>query len=73
MAIGQTSKPPLREPTEDEAMGIAWWNFMTSAERAAVMGGAEGVLGRPASVADAWELWKAGRVSMRWDDVEAAA
>jgi hypothetical protein len=36
--------------------GIAWWNALSAAERAAKLEYASRVLGRPASAGDAWAL-----------------
>ena len=49
-----------RKPTPDESMGMAWWNKMNRSERHLVIAQVEKLLGRPASVADAWALWKSG-------------
>lgn len=53
-----------REPTADERMGMTWWNGLDQAERSRVIAAAEKELRRNASAADAWALWKAGRVRM---------
>jgi hypothetical protein len=52
-----------RTPTDDEAMGMAWWNGMSVPERREVMRQAQAFDGS-VSLAQAWRLWKAGRISM---------
>jgi hypothetical protein len=47
-----------REPTNDEAMGMAWWNGLTESERAHWMKSAG-----TAVVADAWAAFKAAKRS----------
>ena len=54
----QLGKP--REPTPDEAAGMAWWNSRTEAERAKALeaaGWRAGGTWTP-SPADAWALYK---------------
>jgi hypothetical protein len=48
-----------RQPTTDEAMGIAWWNGVTDQERARWMQAA----GNTGVAADAWTAFKEGRCS----------
>ncbi len=52
----------IREATDDEKMGMAWWNEMSLAERIHVLDEAERVRGQASSVSDAWALWKAGKI-----------
>jgi len=47
-----------RLPTQDEALGMAWWNALSRPERTCVLQAAERALGRTVSVADAWLVWK---------------
>ena len=49
--------------THDQAMGMAWWNNMSEAERAEALAKVQ----PGASVADAWEEFKAGQ--QRFDSV----
>lgn len=42
-----------RELTEDEVLGVAWWNGLTEKERAFWLQAA-----RSAVPADAWAFWK---------------
>lgn len=65
MAVGE------RQPTDDERMGMIWYNGLTRHERSTVLAAADKVLGksgkseRDASApADAWLLWKSGRIRM---------
>ena len=58
--------------SEDDAMGMTWWNVMSQPERHEVLrqGGA---LIRGVSVAQAWRLWKAGRISMTAPNSEVSS
>lgn len=64
------SSPPApalakRAPTADEAMGMKWWNGLTQPERRWVFAQTDQLTpGQTAAIADAWALWKAGRISM---------
>ncbi len=54
-----------RVPNPDERMGMVWWNGLSPAERSHVLQATECQQpGKAPSVADAWSLWKAGRISM---------
>lgn len=53
---------PNREPTEDEKMGMAWWNNSTQAERSWLMRQGRELLGDIPSVAQLWELWKTRKI-----------
>ncbi len=60
-----------RQPTDDERMGMTWYNGLTRHERFTVLEAADRVLGRSgknerdaSSPADAWLLWKSGRIRM---------
>jgi len=48
-----------REPTEDEKMGMAWWNGLNQFERASVLRQVP-----DSCVATAWRLWKTNRISV---------
>ena len=48
---------------KDDAMGMTWWNGMSQPERHEVLHQADALI-RGASVAQAWRLWKAHRITM---------
>ena len=48
---------------KDDAMGMTWWNGMSQPERHEVLHQADALI-RGASVAQAWRLWKANRITM---------
>lgn len=48
---------PDRQPTQQEAAGIAWWNSLTPLERAAWLHEAADRLGPSASAADAYAAY----------------
>jgi predicted Fe-S protein YdhL (DUF1289 family) len=48
---------------EDDAMGMTWWNGMSQEERHEVLRQADALI-QDASVAQAWRLWKANRITM---------
>src|SRR5690348_4850857 len=48
--------------TEDESMGMTWWNTLTKPERIEVLKQAQEHITNP-SAADAWRLWKSGTIS----------
>lgn len=54
----ETLPPMPRQPTADEKIGMAWWNYMNRSERNAALAAAEVKLGHHASPADAWAIWK---------------
>lgn len=60
---GATGAADPRKPTADEQMGMTWWNGMSHPERMEVLRQANALIGG-ASVAQAWRLWKANRISM---------
>jgi hypothetical protein len=52
-------------------LGMAWWNGLTRTERLTVLNEADRVRGwdgkdltQASAPADAWELWKAGKIRM---------
>ena len=60
-----TARPSLCAAlgSEDDAMGMTWWNGMSQPERHEVLRQADALI-RGASVAQAWRLWKANRITM---------
>lgn len=51
--------------TKDEKLGMAWWNGLTARERRHILSQTETHVGKlNTSVAAAWELWKAGKITM---------
>jgi len=63
-AIGRCVLNWAKTPTEDEQAGMNWFNGLGLSERDIVLGQAEKAHGRQVSVADAWELWKAGKIRL---------
>jgi hypothetical protein len=45
-----------RDPSDEERAAMAWWNSLTESQRIALLEAAADVLGRPTSVAEAWNL-----------------
>jgi hypothetical protein len=66
-------------PTDDAALGMAWWNGLTRAERLSLFDQADRVRGfysaelaAASSRADCWALWKSGKIRMDGTPLAAA-
>lgn len=66
-----TPAQATRQPNDDERLGMAWYNGLSVKERRAAIEAADRVRGwdgrdlsQASAPADAWALWKTGRINM---------